>query len=618
MKTMTPSRERPVLRVAGVALFAAGLLAVRAEAVDAQATVQAADPASSAAVRALAQDISSAISVPGWSNDAWGVRVASLDHGDVLYDHRGDATLLPASNMKLFTSAGALYYLGPNYRYGTFLAALGPIRNGVLEGDLVLYGMGDPTLADRYLGDDAAVWEAFADTLRSLGVRQVQGDVVGDASFFGGLGTGTGWQESYINAWYAAPAGALTYNNNLVTLKIDPAEQAGWRPDVTRVPESRGVAMVNLATTVKGGPRTLEVTRVAYDGPILIRGELPMGSGTLWRSVPVADPARYAAATFRSVLESRGIAVRGDIRSIHRPEASPFTQRRVFAPAYAEEDSLRVLAVHRSPRMQEILTVLNRQSHNLYAEQVLRTVGRVAMGAGTVEAGERAIEHMLARAPEPGSLVLEMDDGSGLSVLNGTSAHTITALLALMAETPLFDEYFATLPEAGGRGLRRMGGSAAAGNLRAKTGTINNVSALSGYVTAANGERLVFSILSNDVPSTWRAKRVEDRIGARLAEFSRPPPAAAAADTVPSSRPDAPPATTAAARRDTAGGAARDTASRVPPETAPSAPQTHVIRPGDTLDGIARQYGTTVTALQEANPGLNPRRLIPGREVNLP
>jgi LysM repeat protein len=186
-------------------------------------------------------------------------------------------------------------------------------------------------------------------------------------------------------------------------------------------------------------------------------------------------------------------------------------------------------------------------------------------------------------------------------VLNRTSPRTTIRLLSYMADSPRWESYWATLPEAGdAQGLKRMYSTRAEGNLRAKTGTIDHVSALSGYVHAANGERLAFSIMSNNVPSTWKAKRVEDAIGARLAAFTRPGAGAhaptpagvtAAAPTVP-----------------------------VQPTAGPVAASSkrHQIRRGDTLEGIAKRYGTTVSALQRANPGINARRLIPGQTLRLP
>lgn len=581
------------------------------------AAVPVAEPALTPETERLAFDLAGMIRVPGWSNDAWGVLVVSLDHGDTLFAHRADQPLIPASNLKLYTSAGALYYLGPDYRYGTYLATTARLESGVLQGDVHVYGTGDPTLSDRFLETDLDVWEAFADTLGALGVREIRGDVVGDGSYFEGPSTGVGWQTSYINAWYAAPAGALSFNDNLVTLRVRPATQAGWRPEIQLVPGGAGVAIVNLATTVDGAGGRIEVTRAAYDGPIVVRGEIGRGAGDVWHGVPVPDPARYTAAVFREVLEAKGIRVTGGVRAVHDPAHSLFSQRRVYAPGFDDGESPRVLAMHRSPPLLEILKVVNKRSHNLYAEQVLRTVGRSALGAGSIQGGARAIELMIERETGVASSMLTMNDGSGLSVLDRASPQSLVGVLSLMSRSPMFETYLSTLTTAGERGLRRMGGTAAQANLQAKTGTINNVSALSGYVTAANGERLAFSIIANGVPSTWRAKRVEDQIGARLAAFSRPRPAAPSSASPPAPvLGDSP-----TVRLDTGAAAAATTAA--PPEadaeqSVPETPRVHVIRSGDTLDGIARSYGTTVAALREANPGLNPRRLIPGREVRLP
>ena len=604
-------------------LHAATIVLIAAVVATAWRPVTIAITASSAEAVALASDLSSIIRIPGWSNDRWGVMVISLDHGDTLFAHQPDVALAPASNLKLFTSAGALYYLGPQYRYGTYLATAAPIENGVLQGDVHLYGTGDPTLSDRIGEGGLEVWRAFADTLAMLGVREVRGDVVGDGSYFQGSGTGAGWQTSYINAWYAAPAGALSFNENIVTLRVNPADQAGWRPEVLTVPGSDGVAIVNLATTVAGGGSRIQVTRAAYDGPIVIRGEIGTGAGPHWSGVPVPDPARFAAAAFRDVLVEAGIGVSGGVRAIHDPAQSLFGMQKVFAPGYASGPTPRVVAVHQSPPLFEILSVVNKRSHNMYAEQVLRTVGRVVAGSGSVEGGEHAVKALMERelGAAPGEESLSMQDGSGLSILDRASPRALVELLAAMAQTPMFETYLATLPESGERGLRRMGGTAAQGNLRAKTGTINNVSALSGYVTAANGERLAFSIISNGVPSTWRAKRVEDQIGSRLASFTRPRPATRpqpAPDTAPRTDSAATPPAPAEPQAPGTGPAAQPQPPASQPAPEPESPRSHVIKAGDTLDGIAREYGTTVGALRQANPGLNPRRLIPGREVRLP
>jgi D-alanyl-D-alanine carboxypeptidase/D-alanyl-D-alanine-endopeptidase (penicillin-binding protein 4) len=506
--------------------------------------------------------------------------------------------------MKLFTVSAALYYLGPDYRYNTFLLATGPVQDGSVLGDLVIYGTGDPTLSDRF-SMKTSVWEAFADTLAASGVREVRGSIVGDASYFDGPGSGEGWQPEYINASYAAPASALSYAENIATLQIRPGTQVGWRPEVRLVPGGEGIAIVNEATTVPSGATRINVARAAYDGPVLITGQIALKAGSILRAVPIGDPGRYAGAALREALTKRGITVSGGVTSVRHVSESPVTGRSVFAPAFDSTEPLRVLAVHTSPRLIDILEVINKKSHNLLAEQTLRTIGRVSVGEGTVAAGAHAVRHLLTEATAD-TLQLRQFDGSGLSVLNRVNAWTVVDLLAYMAGSPMWDSFWYTLPEAGARdGLHRMYKTPADGNLRAKTGTINRVSALSGYVKAANGERLAFSIISNNVPSTWRAKRIEDGIGARLAAFDRPsvpaneePATDAPAEPVPSTAAEAP--------------APADT-----PAVPAAKAATYTIKSGDTLDGIARRLGMTVADLMAANPRLDPRRLLVGTKIRI-
>jgi D-alanyl-D-alanine carboxypeptidase/D-alanyl-D-alanine-endopeptidase (penicillin-binding protein 4) len=565
------------------------------------AAVSAAAAVVEATRAALDRDLREIIARPRWTGDQWSVMVRSLDRGDTLFSFGGEEPLAPASNMKLFTTAAALYYLGPDFRFNTFLMATGPIRDGVLDGDLVLYGTGDPSFSSRF-GDNLRVWRAFADTLQALGVREVRGGVVGDGSYFTGSGAGEGWQKSYMNASYAASSGALSFAENVAMLQIQPGAEAGWRPEVRLVPGGEGIAVVNQATTSASGSTRISATRIAYDGPIVVRGRIARNAQPVLRSVPVSDPARFAAATFREVLRTRDIAIHGALTAANTSAESPVTGRSVFAPALDTQAPVRVLAVHTSEPIIDILTIINKRSHNLMAEQVLRTVGRVAVGEGSVAGGRRAIEHMLEH--EGYRSDVDIFDGSGLSVLNRASAGAIVDVLALMAQSPMWPYYWDTLPEAGASdGLRRMYRTGAEGNLRAKTGTIDRVSALSGYVTSANGERLAFSIISNNVPSTWMAKRVEDAIGARLAEFDRPLTAPA-----PSVQP---------AERAPAGTAAP--APVAPPQPAPAAaPQTHRIRTGETLSHLARQYGVTIGDIERANPGLNARRIQVGQMIRIP
>ncbi|CAN5671242.1 hypothetical protein BH23GEM5_BH23GEM5_04820 [soil metagenome] len=391
--------------------------------------------------------------VNGAGSGRYGMLVVSLDRGDTLFALGADRPLAPASNMKLFTTAAALLLLGPEFRYSTYLLADGEVRDGVLEGDLILYGTGDPTLSGRLLPSAASAFEAMADSLRAAGIREVRGSLVGDGSFFDAEWTGPEWTASHRAAAYGAPVGALAYAENL----------AGGRP--------------------------------------------------------VSDPLRYTVAAFRETLARRGIRVVGGTRTVTQPAVS----RVGFAGAQRNAPP-RPLAVHLSPPLRDIIRVTNQVSHNGFAEALLKTVGRVASGTGSFAEGCRATRVVLAQTLGLDTARLGVTDGSGLSRSNRVTAGTTVQLLTAMARSNLAPVWEESLPVAsGGAGsLRnRMGGTSAAGNLRAKTGTIRSVSSLSGYVRTADGERLAFSIVANDLPDEARAKRLEDQIGARLARFRR-------------------------------------------------------------------------------------------------
>jgi D-alanyl-D-alanine carboxypeptidase/D-alanyl-D-alanine-endopeptidase (penicillin-binding protein 4) len=573
----------------------------------------------------LVDRLAAAIDAPGWGAERWSVLVVSLDGGDTLFAHRPGVSAPPASNLKLFTTAAAMQLLGPEYRYSTFLTGTGPLEDGVLQGDLYVYGTGDPTISDRFFESKTAVWEALADSLLAAGVTRIAGDLVGDASYFEGPAVGRGWQTAYVTHTYAAATSALSFNENIVTMRVTPGD-AGGPPNVQFIPGG-SVDLQNQAQTVSSGRGRIRVEREGYDAPLVLTGQMRRGEAAQWRAVPVTDPPAFAVSVLEEVFEERGITVDGRVRAVQEAGASPITGQRVFAPATDEDPVIQVLAVHRSPPLFEILKVINQRSHNLYADAVLRTVGRVATGHGSVEGGQAAVRAVLAESGVEAP-VLEMDDGSGLSRLNRTTAGSIVALLAAMAESPYAETYEATLPEAAtSRGLRRMQQTDAAGNLRAKTGTIEGVSALSGYVRTKAGERLAFAILSHDVPSTWKAKRVEDRIGAGLASFDRPVPtgsgrpalaSAASAPAAADSAGSVAAEDSVATRTTVASSAGADTVA-VAPEAEPAPePRDYVIKRGDTLEGIARANDTSVRALRDANPGVNPRRLIPGRSLTLP
>ena len=250
-------------------------------------------------VQALRADLYEILSPSGTSTSQWGVLVVSLVNGDTLFAHAPDHPLVPASNVKLFTTAAALYYLGPDYRYKTFLLADGDIRHGVLEGDLIVYGTGDPTLR----GAENRIWQTFADSLAARGVREVRGALIGDGAYFVGPGTGIGWRETYMSAAFAAPASALSFNENIARLNVLPGDGVGRPVQARLVPSFAGIGIVNHGTTARGNAARVSVERETYDGPLLLRGEMGINNPGVWRLVPIVDGPLYAVSSFRELLE---------------------------------------------------------------------------------------------------------------------------------------------------------------------------------------------------------------------------------------------------------------------------------------------------------------------------
>lgn len=488
------------------------------------ATAQSPSPAGVAPpapeVSRLRQELRELLRAPGWGESGYGVLVTSLDRGDTLFSVQPDLPLAPASNAKLYSTAAALYFLGPDYRFSTYVLADGPIRDGVLEGDLILYGTGDPAISGRMIEGPTAALRVLVDSLRRHGVREIRGAVVGDGSYFDAEWTGPGWNPNDLDTWYGAPVGALSIAENLVSLRFLPGPP-GEPARIRTTPATIGLAVENRVRTVAGGSSSVRIERAA--DRLIATGQIARRHAGITRTLPVVDPANFAASALRAALEEGGIEVRGGVRTVSDAARSRVTLGGAPRDASGAPPP-RVLAVHLSPRLDAIAAVTNHISHNLFADALLKMVGRVAFGEGSFAAGRRAVQHLLEREASVDSSTVRLVDGSGLSRINRVTARTTIHLLDFMARSDLSGDYVETLPQAGSLlGLRRMQGTAAAGNLRAKTGTIRNVSSLSGYVRAANGEQLAFSIIANGVPSTARAKRTEDAIGARLARFMRPP-----------------------------------------------------------------------------------------------
>jgi D-alanyl-D-alanine carboxypeptidase/D-alanyl-D-alanine-endopeptidase (penicillin-binding protein 4) len=466
----------------------------------------------------LASEVDATLSTGAYARAEWSVLVVSLDRGDTLVARNPDVALAPASNMKVLTSAAALHYLGPDYRFTTWVLADGPIVDGVLEGDLILYGTGDPGIADRFFESRATVFEQLASELRAAGLREVRGSIVGDGSRFAGELRSPRWEEGDLNEWYAAPSGALSYNENVVSLRVS-AGTPGMPPEVGSIPDHTGLPIRNEGRTTTGPARPrLALLRDDPEAPVEVYGEIAVGSRDVWRQMTITDPALFAAHGFTHVLVEEGIEVGGTPRSIREGRRTPVTEPTVLNGSGGAPT---VVAVHRSPPLSDYLRAVNQRSHNLYADLIFKTIGFEVFGEGSFEAGARAVRAYLSEIGAPMAGV-RVYDGSGLAPENRVSTRTLVAVIDAVGRSDAWEAFWESLPEAGDRTLnRRMRGTPASGNLRAKTGTINRVSSLSGMVRSADGERLAFSIIGNQLPSQYGAKRLEDRIGATLATYAR-------------------------------------------------------------------------------------------------
>jgi serine-type D-Ala-D-Ala carboxypeptidase/endopeptidase (penicillin-binding protein 4) len=447
----------------------------------------AAPAAVSPAVRELRSDLARVFGAPINKRGVWAVDIRSLDTGERLFEMNADKLMMPASNMKILTVAAAAETLGWDHRFTTTLETTGTIAGGVLHGDLVVRSNGDPSINGRDNRADAVLSEG-AGALQGAGISSIEGRIVGDDQAFDDEWIGAGWAWDYLQYDYAAPVGALEFNENVAALAISPGPAAGSAPAVSLAAGS-GLELVNHATTgAEGSTSTLDFRRHLERPIVEVIGSIPAGAETVRRSVAVVNPTLFFAQSLRDGLVARGIAVSG--------EAVDFDDIAAELPP-AER---RVLVTTQSPPLREMAAVLMKVSQNLYAETFLKALGASKNGLGTTEGGRLAARSTLLSwgVPRDGYV---MYDGSGLSRYNYVTASTVIAILEHMYKDPRHhDAFIATLPIAGKDGTisARMRGTRAEGNAVAKTGSISNARSLSGYVKTRDGEMLVFSILSND------------------------------------------------------------------------------------------------------------------------
>lgn len=463
---------------------------------------------------ALRAELTEIFSDPVFAHAHWGVMVQSVETGEILYRRDAEKLFMPASNMKLVTAAVGLAQLGPDHRFRTRVAARGRVLpDGTLDGDLVIVGGGDPAISDRFFeGDPLGAFRAWADSLKVRGITRIAGNVVGDDDLFDDVHLGPGWAWDYLAEYYAAEIGALLYNEGAVRFKITPGDSAGAPARVEMQPPTRYVRTRNEVLTVADSTGvSVRAERPPFSNDARVWGGIWLGQDSVIRYIAPHDPTIFFVTVLTEALQDAGIAVTG--RPLDRDSLAD----------YPPLDSLPTLFVHASPTLAEIVKPFLKVSQNQIGEMLLRALGVAETDTGSVETGRRVVERTLSQWGIPEAQYI-IADGSGLSRYNYLSPELLVRLLRVMARRPEFEAYYDALPVAGVDGTleRRMRGTRAEANARAKTGYISNSRALSGYVTTLDGERLAFSMISNNfsapVPS---AEYLQDLAVERLAHFSR-------------------------------------------------------------------------------------------------
>jgi D-alanyl-D-alanine carboxypeptidase/D-alanyl-D-alanine-endopeptidase (penicillin-binding protein 4) len=440
---------------------------------------------------------------PGARSAEWGIQILDPASGTVLVEINPDKTFLPASVLKVVTTSTALEKLGPDFKYRTGVYTNGTIGpDGVVTGDLILVGRGDPNLNDPYneLFEKPALVE-LAEKLGSLGIKKIRGDIIGDDSYFDSRDYGKVWIANELKPLYGAPVNALSINNNVIWVQARPTKRK-QRVSIEIEPRTSYFHIRNLGIT--GGRRsrrTLDVRLVRGTNTLVISGTLPP---TMTRSeyIVLEKPAEATATMFKEELQRHGISIRGDVCVTHSGDITR-----------EERESWHLLAEHQSPPLIRALEIINKHSQNLHAEMLLSTLGAEFKGEGTDEAGLRVVKEFLVDAGID-SEKIRLNDGCGLSRENLITPRFQTSLLEFLSKRPYFDLFLNTLAVSGTDGTLRNRLSAAQvrGSIHAKTGTLNGVTTLSGYMTTRSGRNLVFSIFANRAYAVARVKRTIDEI----------------------------------------------------------------------------------------------------------
>ena len=472
-------------------------------------TSPATSPAASArtALEQLRREITQATHTAGVQRGVWGIVVHSLDRNERLFEMQPGTLLVPASVAKLAAVATAAEAVGWNYQFETTLRVTGPIQDGVLAGDLLIVGSGDPSIGGR-AGEDLSGWLA---AVQAAGIRRIDGRIIGDDDAIEEPRPQLAWAWDDLGYPTGALFGALNYGENRMTVTVMPGTAPGAATDLGVEP--KGMPRLLTSIVVTGAPgSSQQIWPEQRPGELFltIAGSIPAGSPPARLNVTVGNPTFWFASVLRNQLQAQGVEVTGGAWDIDDVGTLP------------NRDRAAVIFTHRSKPLREIIQPLLKESINLYAESVMRlnaTPGRVLTNDAALEGfGKRLAAWGVPAAAQ------QQVDGSGLSRRDTMSPETVLTVLQHMHDPSGSSPFVAALPLAGVDGTlsERMKSTPAAGNVRAKTGTMSNIRSLAGYVRTRDGETLAFvAIVNNFEGAGTSANQALDGIAVALASFSR-------------------------------------------------------------------------------------------------
>ncbi|TNE68184.1 D-alanyl-D-alanine carboxypeptidase/D-alanyl-D-alanine-endopeptidase [bacterium] len=464
------------------------------------------------AYQPLVKQIHQIFADSAFSDAFWGVQIKSLKTGKTLYQQNENKLFLPASNTKIPTTAATLLELGPHFTFETTLFTTGKIVDSTLIGDLYIKGTGDPTLYEVFYDSTTAVFYEWTQVLREKGIKRIEGNIIGDESAFDTKHLGDGWAFDNFETWYSAEFGPLQLNENYIDIRIVPPMQIDQAIQILPNINSEYVSIHSSLSVADSGFNFVEAHRAYGSNVIELEGSVVVLSDTVTRSPSLPNPGEFYMTVLRETFLRNGFEITGEAQTFNDTLRSESLLKKAI-----------ILHRHQSPEGIEILTKLMKRSQNMYAETMPRHLGYLRYGYGSFENGKKVVAENLERmgiAPDS----YQYYDGSGLTRYNYFSPKQFVTILEYMYRSPYSKEWLSTFPIAGVDGTlkSRMKNTSAFENVRAKTGTISNVRALSGYVTTKSGEEFVFSFLVNaHLQSSRDTDRITDSVLALIADFGK-------------------------------------------------------------------------------------------------